>query len=167
MKNLKSLLLVAVLTIGFISLSQAQTKVAHLNFDELISSMPKTKALEATLEKLKKNYDDEIKAADAKLKAKLEKYNEEAKSQTQQENQKRAQEVQVEEQKIYTSIQAANEDLQQRKAEGLNPIIEEARKAVTAVAKEKGFAYVLDISTLLVADGTDLMADTKAKLGIK
>ena len=72
-----------------------------------------------------------------------------------------------EEQKIYTSIQAANEDLQKRKAEGLNPIIEEARKAVSAVAKEKGFAYVLDVSTLLVADGTDIMVDAKAKLGVK
>lgn len=167
MKHLKSLLLVAVLTLGLNSVTQAQTKVAHLNFDELISVMPKTKALEADLEKLKKNYDDEIKAADVKLKAKLEKYNEEAKAQTQQENQKRAQEVQAEEQKIYTSIQAANEDLQKRKAEGLNPIIEEARKAVADVAKEKGFAYVLDVSTLLVAEGTDLMADAKAKLGIK
>lgn len=167
MKHLKSLLLVAVLTLGLNSVTQAQTKVAHLNFDELISVMPKTKALEADLEKLKKNYDDEIKVADAALKTKLAKYNEEAKSQTQAENQKRAQEVQAEEQKIYTSIQAANEDLQQRKVEGLNPIIEEARKAVTAVAKEKGFAYVIDASTLLVADGTDLMADVKTKLGIK
>lgn len=167
MKHLKSLLLVAILTLGFNSITQAQTKVAHLNFDELISIMPKTKALEADLEKLKKNYDEEIKVADAALKTKLTKYNEEAKSQTQAENQKRAQEVQAEEQKIYSSIQAANEDLQQRKVEGLNPIIEEARKAVTAVAKEKGFAYVIDASTLLVADGTDLMADVKAKLGIK
>ncbi len=167
MKHLKSLLLVAILTLGFNSVTQAQTKVAHLNFDELISVMPKTKALEADLEKLKKNYDEEIKVADAALKTKLTKYNEEAKSQTQAENQKRAQEVQAEEQKIYSSIQAANEDLQQRKVEGLNPIIEEARKAVTAVAKEKGFAYVIDASTLLVADGTDLMADVKAKLGIK
>ncbi|MBS3992931.1 MAG: OmpH family outer membrane protein [Bacteroidetes bacterium] len=167
MKHLKSLLLVAILTLGFNSVTQAQTKVAHLNFDELISIMPKTKALEADLEKLKKNYDEEIKVADAALKTKLTKYNEEAKSQTQAENQKRAQEVQAEEQKIYSSIQAANEDLQQRKVEGLNPIIEEARKAVTAVAKEKGFAYVIDASTLLVADGTDLMADVKAKLGIK
>ncbi len=167
MKHLKTLLLVAILTLGFNSVTQAQTKVAHLNFDELISIMPKTKALEADLEKLKKNYDEEIKVADAALKTKLTKYNEEAKSQTQAENQKRAQEVQAEEQKIYSSIQAANEDLQQRKVEGLNPIIEEARKAVTAVAKEKGFAYVIDASTLLVADGTDLMADVKAKLGIK
>jgi outer membrane protein len=167
MKNLKSLLLVAVITIGFINLSQAQTKVAHLNFDELISLMPKTKALEADLEKLKTNYDNEIKVADAALKTKLAKYNEEAKAQTQAENQKRAQEVQAEEQKIYSSIQAANEDLQKRKVESLNPIIEEARKAVAALAKEKGFQYVLDASTLLVADGTDLMADAKAKLGIK
>ena len=38
---------------------------------------------------------------------------------------------------------------------------------LAVIAKEKGFAYVLDSATLLVADGTDIMVDAKAKLGVK
>lgn len=42
--------------------------------------------------------------------------------------------------------------------------MEKAQAAIKKVAKEKGFNYVLDSTTgsgVLVADGTDLLADVK------
>ena len=48
------------------------------------------------------------------------------------------------------------------------PIMEKAQAAIKKVAKEKGFNYVIDAtlgSGLLVADGTDLLADVKKSLG--
>ena len=60
------------------------------------------------------------------------------------------------------------QDMQKRQAEGLNPIIEKAQKAIEAVAAEKGVEYVLDASIgkgLLVKKGTDLYDAVKTKLG--
>ena len=46
MKNFKTLLLIAIITLGF-NTAQAQTKVAHINTDLLLSLMPETKVLNA------------------------------------------------------------------------------------------------------------------------
>ena len=50
MKQLKTLLLAAVICIGTVSFSNAQSKVAHINTEDLISVMPEYKAAQAQLE---------------------------------------------------------------------------------------------------------------------
>ena len=166
MKHLKTLLLIAVLTLGFGSV-QAQNQTAHINFQELITLMPETKVMGDELAKLDKTQQDDLKTAEATLKAKLTKYQTEAASQTPEENKKRQLEVQQDEQRLYSSAQAAQTSLGEKRNEKLTPIFEKAQKAVNDVAKEKGIAYVFDSSTLLTANGTDLMAAVKTKLGIQ
>ena len=64
----------------------------------------------------------------------------------------------------------ANQQVQAKQAELGKPIIEKVRAAVAQVAKEKGFAYVINSSqTDLVVSppADDLMAEVKAKLGLK
>ena len=67
---------------------QAQSKVAHISTDLLLSLMPETKALNADLEKLSKTYESELKGENDKLEAKLKKYEAEVDSQTDEVNQK-------------------------------------------------------------------------------
>ena len=165
MKQFRTLLLVAIITLGFNSL-QAQTKVAHISTDLLISLMPETKALNTELEKLSKTYETELKAEEAKLEAKLKKYEAEAKSQTDEVNQQRGIEVQQDQQNLYQASQVAREDITKKRNEKLEPILNKARKAIEDVASEQGFTYVLEASTLIVANGTDLLPAVKAKLGI-
>jgi outer membrane protein len=166
MKHFKTLLLIAVLTLGFGSI-QAQNKTAHINFQELVILMPEIKVMNDELAKLNKTQQDDLKAADLALKAKLAKYKSEAASQTEAENQKRQLEVQDNEQRLYSTAQVAQKTMGEKRNEKLAPIVEKAQKAINDVAKEKGIAYVFDSSTLLTATGTDLMADVKAKLGIQ
>ena len=165
MKQFKTLLLIAIVTLGF-NAAQAQTKVAHISTDLLISLMPETKALNAELEKLSKTYEAELKAENDKLEAKLKKYDAEAASQTDEVNQQRSVEVQKDNQKLYQSTQIAREDIAKKRDEKLKPILEKAKKAIEDVAAEQGFTYVLEASTLIVANGTDLLPAVKAKLGI-
>ena len=66
MKNFRTLLLIAIITLGFNTV-QAQQKVGHISTDLLISLMPETKALNTELEKLSKTYENELKAEEAKL----------------------------------------------------------------------------------------------------
>jgi outer membrane protein len=166
MKQFRILLLVAIITLGFNTV-QAQTKVAHINTDMLLSLMPESKALTIELEKLGKTYEAELKAEQAKLEAKLKKYDAEAASQTDEVNQKRGAEVQQDDQNLRQASQVAREDINNKRNEKLKPILEKAKKAIEDVAKEKGFTYVLDASTLIVANGTDLLPAVKAKLGIQ
>merc|ERR1711991_1035668 len=123
MKQIKTLLLIAILAVGFNTV-QAQTKVAHISTDQLLSLMPETKALNAELEKLSKTYESELKAEEAKLQAKLKKYDAEAASQTDEVNQQRSVEVQQDQQKLYQSSQIAREEIRKKRNEKLKPILE-------------------------------------------
>ena len=166
MKQFRTLLLIALITLGFNSV-QAQTKVGHISTDLLLSSMPETKALNVELEKLSKTYEAELKAEQGKLEAKLKKYEAEMGSQTDEVNQQRQVEVQQDQQNLYQASQIAREDIGKKRDEKLKPILEMAKKAIDEVAKEQGFTYVLEASTLIVANGTDLLPDVKSKLGIQ
>ncbi|MGV6844982.1 MAG: OmpH family outer membrane protein [Lutibacter sp.] len=166
MKQIKNIVLIAIFTLGF-TVANAQQKIGHISTDQLLSLMPETKAMNADLEKLSKTYEAELKAEQAKLQAKLKKYDEEAKTQTDAVNQQRGQEVQQDQQKLYQSSQAAREDIAKKRNEKLKPILKKAKDAIDAVAKEQGYTYVLEASTLIVANGTDLLPAVKAKLGLK
>ena len=166
MKNFRTLLLIALITLGFNTV-QAQAKVGHISTDLLISLMPETKALNTELEKLSKTYESELKAEEAKYGAKLKKYQAEQASQTDEVNQQRAAEVQQDQQNLYQASQIAREDITKKRNEKLKPILEKAKKAIDEVATAQGFTYVLEASTLIVANGTDLLPAVKAKLGIQ
>ncbi len=50
MKQLKTILFAAALILGSVSFTQAQSKVAHINTNELITAMPEMKSAQAELE---------------------------------------------------------------------------------------------------------------------
>ena len=166
MKNFRTLLLIAIITLGFNTV-QAQQKVGHISTDLLISLMPETKALNAELEKLSKTYENELKAEQAKLEAKMKKYQAEVGTQTDEANQQRGAEVEQDRQNLYQASEIAREEITKKRDEKLKPILEKAKKAIDEVAAAQGFTYVLEASTLIVANGTDLLASVKAKLGIQ
>ena len=168
MKHFKTLLLVAIFTIGLSSIANAQ-KTAHINTDKLLTEMPETKTLKAELERLQKTYRDDIEGMFKQLEAKVKKYEAEGKSQTQEENQKRALEVQQDRAKIGQAEQAMSQEMQKKYQEKTMPILKKAEDAIKAVAAEKGITYVLDAAPgkgLIVYDkGEDIYAAVKAKLG--
>lgn len=167
MRNLKTLLLIAVFTFGIGGAVNAQ-KVAHIDFQKLITEMPDYKAMTAEIKKLEKTYQNDIEGMAKKLEAKKNKYETEAATQTEITNRTRAQEVQQDYTRIQQYEREAFKELQAKQTAKLKPIIEKARKAIDDVAAAKGFVYVLDSTegkSLLVKKGTDLYSSVKAKLG--
>jgi len=147
----------------------AQAQVAHINSEELVASMPATKAMQDELKVLGHTYDTEYKAQTNALKAKLQKYQTEAQTKTPEENEKRQQEVAEIQQKLQLYLRSAQEEIQKKEFDLLKPIIEKAQTAIQTVAKEKGIKYVLDSTPgkgLIVFEGEDLLAAVKAKLGM-
>jgi len=167
MKNFKTLLLIAVFTLGLGGVANAQ-KMGHIDFEKLVAEMPATKKLKSDIEKLGKTYQDEVESMAKKLDAKMKKYTAEQNAQTKEINEIRAKEVQEDNARYEQLRQTAYQEMQKQQAEGLKPIIEKAQKAIDEVATTKGILYVLDSTTgkgLLVKKGEDLYAAVKAKLG--
>ncbi|WP_445752715.1 OmpH family outer membrane protein [Polaribacter sp.] len=167
MRNFKTLLLIAVFTLGLGGVANAQ-KFGHIDFEKLVAEMPQTTKLKSDIEKLGKTYQDEIEGMGKKLEAKVKKYQAEQNAQTKEINESRALEVQQENQRYEQLRQTAYQEMQKKQAEGLNPIIEKAQKAIEDVAAAKGIVYVFDSSVgkgLIVSKGEDLFNAVKAKLG--
>ena len=168
MKHLKNLLVVTtILMLSSISVD-AQSKVAHINTQELVEAMPDMKNAKSELEKLAKTYETDIQAMATELQNKIKQYDAESSSKTQEENGKRLQEVQGMEQSIRQYQAQAQQDLQKKEIELLQPITEKAKDAILKVGNSQGFDYVLDSSQgqgVIMANGKDLLTDVKAELG--
>ena len=147
---------------------QAQSKLTHIDFQKLVSEMPEVISAQEEIQKLEKDYTNEIESSLKELQTKMQNYSADAVNQTDLTNQKRQQELQGMEQNIQQFRQTALQDVQQKQADLLRPLIEKARAAVEKVATIQGFDYVLDSSqgsSVLMSKGKDLMADVKTELG--
>lgn len=168
MKQFKTLVIAVVLAVGSMSFVSAQSKVAHVDVQQLVSDMPEMKAAQAELQKLQGTYKTDIDASVQALQSKMKTYQTEAATKSQDENQKRAQEVEGMQQSIMQAQQQAQQELSQKEMELLKPILEKANAAILKVGKAQGFDYVLDSSTgsgVILAGGKDLLADVKKELG--
>ncbi|MDU8886611.1 OmpH family outer membrane protein [Yeosuana sp. MJ-SS3] len=168
MRQLRTLLFIAILFVGAMSFTHAQSKVAHINTQELITAMPEMKSAQAQLEKLGKTYETEIQGMSTELQNKMKQYDAEASTKTDEENQKRLIEVQGMEQNIRQYQAQAQQDMQDKNLELLKPITEKAKTAILKVARAQGFDYVLDSTQgggVIMADGKNLLDDVKKELG--
>jgi outer membrane protein len=150
----------------------AQSKLAHLNVDELISLMPETQAAEAELQtyatQLQKEMEDMQKEAQTKYQNLMANQT----NWTQLRVQKEQEELQSMGQKMEEFQMRAQQDLQNKQMELMKPIIQKAQDAVNAVAREQKFVYVLDSSAskgvvIFTENGENILPLVKAKLGIK
>ena len=168
MKHLKSLLLAATFFVATSFTLQAQTKVAHINTQELVEAMPEMQSAKSELEKLAKTYETDIQAMATELQNKIKQYDGESATKTDEENGKRLQEVQGMEQSIRQYQSQAQQELQKKEFDLLKPITEKAQAAIIKVAKAQGFDYVLDSTQgqgVIFADGKNLIEDVKTELG--
>jgi outer membrane protein len=168
MKHFKTLFIAAVLFMSATTLTIAQSKIAHINTTDLVTSMPDMKTAPVQIEEIGKNYEKEIQGMVNEYKKKIEQYEKEAPTKTDDENQTRSVEVQTMQQKIQQYQTNAQQELQKKEGELLKPITEKAKAAILKVAKAQGFNYVLDSSQgggVIMAEGKDLLKEVQKELG--
>ncbi len=168
MKTLKTIVIALVVSFGMMTTTYAQSKIAHINSQEFVQSLPSYTSVMTELDQREKTYRKEIDDLLKEAQKTNERYQKEANTKTEEENQKRAMELQEMQQSIMEYRQTASEDLQKKQEELMRPVLERAREVIQKVAKEKGYDYVLDSSLgagVLMAEGYDLMADAKAAIG--
>lgn len=165
MKQIKTLLIAAILVLGASQTINAQAKTAHVDVSEIMTKMPAMLDAQKQLEKLSATYDAEYKKMAEEFQAKLKLYDADAAKVTDAVNAERQKEVQDMQKRIQDYGQNAQKELQQKQEDITKPIYEKVRLSIQKVGKAKGFQYVLDGATLLLADGQNLTADVKKDLG--
>lgn len=167
MKHLKTLF-IAILMAAPLNFATAQSKVAHIDTQKLISEMPEVIAAQKQLEQLEKTYTTEIENTYKEFQTKAQTYSADAANQTDVTNQARQKELETMQQNINQYRETAAQDLQKKQVEMMRPLYDKAKVAIEKVAAAQGFDYVLDASaggSVIMAKGKDLMADVKADLG--
>lgn len=174
MKKLFKVALVALSIVIAGNVAKAQNKVGYINFQQLVGVMPEVKDIQTKLEAYNKQFQDQYTAMTTEYQTKGQAY--EAQRATMTDAVRTAKEAELTD--IQKRIQSFQQDAQQKIAAKTNelskPLFDKLRATITQVAKEKGYAYVINSSAttqdelLLVSPpGDDLMADVKAKLGVK
>ena len=155
-----------ILAMGVISLANAQ-KIAHIDLDSLSNLMPETKTAKSVAEK----YLDDLKKTVGSMEEEFQKkYNEYLQNEATMSalvKKTKEEELQSLQARIQDFNQQAQMDYQKKSAELTTPIMEKAKKAIEAVAKEGGYKYVLDTSAgnvLYSEPGEDILMLVKKKL---
>lgn len=165
MKQIKTLLIAAVLILTASNTMNAQAKTAHVDVSEIMSKMPAMLDAQNQLQKLSGTYDAEYKKMVEEYQVKIKKYETESTTVTEAVNTERSKEVQDMQKRIVDYRDNAQKELQQKETDIVKPLMEKVRASIQKVGKAKGFQYVLDGSTLLLADGPNITADVKKDLG--
>lgn len=152
-------------------LAQTQ-KIGHINADALLEAMPETATIQKQIEAYRAQLQKDLKDMEAELETKYNAYVAGEKLMTQVNKEIKQREIQELQGRIQEYQQKASQDLQNKQIELITPIIEKATKAVSDVAKENGFSYILDSSeskavVIFVDKGIDIMPLVKKKLGIQ
>lgn len=166
MKLLKQLFTAALFMVS--TASFAQSKVAHIEVQKLISEMPEVIAAQKEIAELEKTYSTDLENSVKEYQAKAQTYAADAENKSEIINQKRRTELEGIQQSLEQFRQQAAQDLQKKQVEMMRPLYEKARTAIEKVASAQGFDYVLDSSaggSVIMSKGTDLMADVKTELG--
>ena len=165
MKQFKTLLIAAIFILGANQTINAQAKTAHVDVSEIMTKMPAMLDAQKQLDKLSTTYDADYKKMVEEYQAKLKKYEAEAATVTEIVNGERSKEVQEMQKRIVDFRDNAQKQLQQKESDIVKPLMEKVRASIQKVGKAKGFQYVLDGSSLLLADGPNLTMDVKKDLG--
>ena len=152
------------------NVTYAKSKVAHINTQELLRSMPEMKAANMEFNQFQQTLKTNIQKSMTEYRNKITKYSNEASTKTDSENAFRQKELKDLEVKIQESQIAAQKQSDQEYIKLTKPVKERALSSIRKIGKKLGFDYVLDSSegsNLLLANGTDLMNAVKKELKIK
>lgn len=146
-------------------------KFGHINSNELMEVMPQKDSAMAVLEKEFKEMEGILEDMQVELNKKYQSYLEAQPTLSDIAKRTKEQELQELQQRIQAYQQTAQQDLQKREMELVQPLMEAAKKAIEDVAKENGFIYVFDSGAGVVLyhseKSTDIMPLVKKKLNIQ
>lgn len=166
---MKKLFAVAALAFGMFGAS-AQTKIGYINTDELISIMPEAAKADGELKDYQQSLYQQGEDMNKEANEKTAKFFKDSSSMTPSIKEIKRNELAKLIAQVQNWGQTAQDMYNAEAQKKIDPIRKKAMDAISAVAKERGYGYVLDGATsviLVFPPGDDLMPFVKTKLGIK
>ena len=167
--TLKLVLVIALIAFSGKVSAQKPLKMAHINMQELVMSMPEHDSAMVQMQKVQKEIETEMESQQVEYNKKLEEYSNNEKNWTDLVRQSRAQELQSLGQRMQIFRESAQQRFEEENENLLRPILDKANKAIETVSKEQGITYVLNTQTLVYRsmDSQDIIQLVKDQLGIK
>jgi outer membrane protein len=170
MKSLKYLFIAALLSLGVSGVAQ-ELKFGHIDIQKLVMELPDKIAADKALQAEAQSLQDNLKVMTEDLEKKYTDYMAQRETMADLIRATKEKEIQDYDQRIKNFNMLAQQNLQQKEQQLLQPIIEKVQKAIDAVGAEKGLIYIFDISSKVVIYHSDKSIDcaplVKAKLGVQ
>ena len=163
MKKITFLALLSCLTLNSI----AQNKFGYIVSEELLLLMPERKTAENAVQEFAKSLEAQLGSMTAEYQERVQEYQANEATYSDLVKQDKVAEITGLEQRIQTFQQNAQQSLQAKEQELLEPILSKARKAIDDVATEGGFTYIFDKSQgsiLYAKDSENILGLVKKKL---
>jgi outer membrane protein len=171
MRNLMKFVAV-VFFIGITASVSAQTpKFGHIDLQGVVQLMPERAAAETAFNKFQGELEEIFGDMQKDLQTKMADFQQLGDSVSEIKKNAKVAEIQDMQQRIQNYQQTAQQQLQAKQTELLQPVFTKAENAVAEVAKEKGLIYVFDIGPKVILyksnESMDILPFVKTKLGIK
>ncbi len=170
MKKILIAIVACILAFGGNAMAQKTVKLGHINSNDLMKIMPGRDSAQTVLQAEVTELENTLKSMQAEAEKRYNDYVANQAGWTELIRQTKQREIQDMAARIEEFQKNAQEQLQNREQELLEPIINRAKKAIEDVAKEGGYTYILDAGTAAVLysqDSDDIMPLVKKKLGLK
>lgn len=144
-------------------------KTGYVNLNDLLLLMPERKKAETDIQEYAKQLDGQMKTMSGEYESKVSEYQSKESLMTEPVKLDKQKEIADLEERIKNFQQTAQESLQKKQNELLEPMLKKAKKAIEEVAKENSIKQVFDTSSGLVLyfdSSEDIMGLVKKKLGI-
>lgn len=167
---MKKIVLFLAIGLFLTNLAIAQTKFGWIDSRELLKAMPEVAKSETDIQAYAKTFQDQLQAMQQEYEKKVKEFQAGEKTMTDAVKEVKVKEIQDLEARMQSTNQSAQEKVEKKRQEMLQPILDKADKAIKDVAKEKGYDYIFDASTgtlLHAKDADNILVLVKAKLGIK
>ncbi|HET6245515.1 MAG: OmpH family outer membrane protein [Bacteroidetes bacterium] len=166
----KILTLAIVLATAAFSLEAIAQKFGHVDSNELLLAMPERKTAETSIQDYAKQLESQLKTMNAEWESKVQDYQSKEAMLSDAIKKTKVKEITDLESRIKDFQTTAQEDLQKKENDLLQPMIEKAKAAINEVAKENKYTYVFDSGAgmlLYSPESDDILPLVKKKMGIK
>ena len=166
--NMKKILLIAAM--AFVSAAAfAQPKFAHVNFTELYQLMPEADEARATMAAASNEAQETYQAMMDEFQTKYSQYQQKASTWTATIRESKEKELSDMQARIQEFSQNVQQELAAQEQQLMAPLYQKAQDTVTKLAKDGGYVYVFEASSVLYVDpaqSTDLTPAARKALNI-
>ena len=166
---MKKIIIIAAMALMSVAAMAQETKMAYVDFNEIIMLMPEMDEARATIEENQKTNEEILMTMYKEYETKMQQYQQNNATWTPAVREMKEKELMQLEQNLQQNQQVLQQELQQLQQQLQAPIYKKAQDTVNELAKAKGLALVFEKNSLLYLDpaqGVDLTPEARTALNI-